>query len=82
MNAALSKAKLQGKNHLYVYEEAHHPEQTEKAQILIVDDDPVNVQILGAILAASGYEALNAFNGEEAIRLIERGTRIWSCWMS
>jgi len=32
VNAALSKAKLQGKNHLCLDEEVHEPEQTEKAR--------------------------------------------------
>ena len=72
VNAALSKAKLQGKNHLCLDEEVHEPEQTEKARILIVDDDPMNVKILGALLAPLGYEVIKAFNGEDAIGLIDR----------
>ncbi len=73
VHAALSKAKLKGKNHLCLHEEVHESEQTEKAKILIVDDDPMNVKILGAILAPLGYEVLRAFSGEEAIGLIARG---------
>jgi putative two-component system response regulator len=72
VRVALSEAKLQGKNHLHVYEETRHSEQTGSAKILVVDDDPINVEILGAILTSQGYEVLKAFNGGDAVRLIER----------
>ena len=41
-------------------------------QILIVDDDPAILKLLGANLKARGYGVLFASGGEEAIRLIEQ----------
>ena len=38
-----------------------------KATILIVDDDPNNVDVLSQELAEEGYTTLTAFDGEEAL---------------
>lgn len=37
--------------------------------ILIVDDEPVNRQLLKAVLRSRGYELLEAADGEEALRV-------------
>jgi PAS domain S-box-containing protein len=39
----------------------------EQRSILIVDDDPKSVQLLGAYLNPAGYHVLNAFGGQEGI---------------
>ena len=39
----------------------------EKQVILIVDDQPKNIELLEAYLVPHGYEILNATNGEEAL---------------
>ena len=38
-------------------------------RILVVDDNPMNVEILEARLAAQGYEILTAGDGEQALAL-------------
>ena len=43
---------------------------TERATILIVDDEPVNIQLLGSILA-DHYEIKVASGGKEALRIIQ-----------
>jgi two-component system, cell cycle response regulator DivK len=35
--------------------------------ILIVDDDPRNVRLVSALLRVSGYETIEAANGQEAV---------------
>lgn len=39
--------------------------------ILICDDDPVVHESLGMYLDAEGYEHISAYNGEEALKLVE-----------
>ena len=41
---------------------------TTGARILIADDNPENLDILGTRLAAHGYETLTATDGPEAFR--------------
>jgi two-component system sensor histidine kinase ChiS len=43
----------------------------EKATILVVDDMPVNVEILSLILTTSHFEVLVAHNGESALAIVE-----------
>ena len=37
------------------------------AKILVVDDTPANVKLLGDLLASKGYQVSTAANGEEAL---------------
>ena len=39
-------------------------------RILIVDDEPLNVKLLAAILSADGYEVVSAYNGEQALEKV------------
>jgi len=39
--------------------------------ILVVDDDPMNVKLVDAILKKDGYESLKAYNGIEALAQVE-----------
>jgi len=41
---------------------------TERSKILIVDDEPENVKLIGEILNLDSYEIIEAFDGEEALR--------------
>ena len=41
-------------------------------KILVVDDIPVNIQLLHKQLTASGFEVVNARNGEEALKQVEQ----------
>ena len=40
--------------------------------ILVVDDEPVNLRLLKAVLASSGYRILEARNGRDALEKAER----------
>jgi len=42
-------------------------DQEDKRHILIVDDTPANIQVLGSILSTQEYTANVARNGEEAL---------------
>ena len=42
-------------------------------KILIVDDTPANLRLLGDLLTMKGYAVATAPNGEEGIRLYESG---------
>ena len=41
-------------------------------RILVVDDNPANVDILRARLAAQGYEIVTATDGEEALAAVSK----------
>jgi signal transduction histidine kinase len=41
------------------------------AAVLVVDDDQRNVRLIESILKGSGYRVLKAYNGEEALRVVE-----------
>lgn len=43
-----------------------------KEKVLIVDDDPQLVQLIGYKLYSKGYQTLVAHSGEEALQLVER----------
>ena len=40
---------------------------SEPAKILVVDDTPANIKLLGALLESRGYQVSTAVNGEEAL---------------
>ncbi|MDR2356880.1 MAG: response regulator [Oscillospiraceae bacterium] len=42
-------------------------------RILVVDDEPVNIQVLSNILTMRGYGVSKAYGGQEAIDMIESG---------
>lgn len=48
---------------------------TESASgtILVVDDDQRNVRLMESILRGSGYRVMKAYNGEEALRVVDSG---------
>lgn len=47
------------------------PENPDGELLLVVDDEPVNLQILNNFLRLAGYRVLTADNGREAITLVE-----------
>src|SRR5438105_2113841 len=47
------------------------PEAAASASILIVDDDPEMVSMLGDVLDAAGYLTLKAHSGTDALKLVE-----------
>ena len=40
-----------------------------KGRVLVVDDQPANVKLLGVKLSSAGYEVLKAYSGEEAVEI-------------
>ncbi len=44
--------------------------KSSRAQILVVDDDPVSRKILARLLASAGYECLECEDGTEALALV------------
>jgi signal transduction histidine kinase len=45
----------------------------ESRKILVVDDEPVNIQVLTNLLTIRNYSVSKAYNGLEALELIEKG---------
>jgi signal transduction histidine kinase len=57
--------------------EEEHGAETRAAEggyrVLVVDDEPVNIQVLNNLLTMRGYSVTAAYNGIEALELFERG---------
>ncbi|UPK43923.1 response regulator [Paenibacillus pabuli] len=51
------------------------PSQEATASILVVDDDPVNLDVLTSMLSTEAYTIVTAHSGQEAMELL--GTRQW-----
>lgn len=45
----------------------------QKSRVLVVDDNIQNVELLEAHLLAAGYKVLKAYDGEEALKVVEEG---------
>ena len=41
-----------------------------KSKILIVDDEPLNVKLLNAMIPSDQYDTATAYNGEEALKIV------------
>ncbi len=46
-------------------------EETRKKAILVVDDDPAHLELVGARLGSEGYRLIMASSAEEAIKMVE-----------
>ena len=44
------------------------------ARLLVVDDNPMNLELLGDLLEGEGYEVVRASNGEEALEAVGKQT--------
>ncbi|MEG4443235.1 ATP-binding protein [Microcoleus sp. AT9_B5] len=47
--------------------------ESEKIKVLVVDDEPINIQVIINSLSIENYEITQASNGLEAVNLIESG---------
>ncbi|MEG3841493.1 ATP-binding protein [Microcoleus sp. herbarium14] len=47
--------------------------ETEKIKILIVDDDPINLQVLNNHLSLQNYSVIQALNGQQALSFLGSG---------
>ncbi len=61
----------------YSEEKVHKDLSTDesgiKGRILIVDDEPINLQVLSNLLSLESYSVVKALSGFEALELFERG---------
>lgn len=53
-------------------EELAHFESEKQYYILVIDDEPINLQVLTNILRLNNYEVKTALSGEEALDLIKK----------
>ncbi|MBL7191376.1 response regulator [bacterium] len=70
--SSLSKVKVTGKYDISVLEEIAE-DTSERYKILVVDDEPINQQVLANHLAQDNYIVKQAMNGEEALSMIHEG---------
>ena len=52
-----------------------NPLESSGSVVLVVDDEPVNLQVLANHLSLHDYSIVQASNGEDALQLIEQGLR-------
>ena len=69
---ALLKAKIRGKNRTCFFEKKTDSATDDSPRVLVVDDDPVNVELLEDMLLPLKYEVLKAFKGEEALSIAKK----------
>ena len=69
---ALLQAKLGGKNKVHYFEKESPTVANELPKILVVDDEPRNVKLLEANLLPLNYEVIKAFNGEDALTVVNK----------
>jgi putative two-component system response regulator len=69
---ALNQAKKIGGDGVYFYESPARSEDPEKATILLVDDEPLNLKLFKAFLAPFPYEIITAQDGFEALEKVEK----------
>jgi putative two-component system response regulator len=69
---ALIEAKLRGKNRVHFFENKKRSIDQEKPIILVVDDEPLNVKLIEAVLVSENYKVVKAFNGEDALGIVKK----------
>ena len=71
-NEALGEAKLRGKNRVVRFREKSSIFPDKPGRILIVDDEPLNLKLLEALLLPLGYEVIKANSGPEALSIVSK----------
>lgn len=69
---ALLKAKVKGNNKICIFQEGKKFVPHAKHRVLTVDDEPLNLKLLGAILEPLGYEVVTAPDGQKALTLLNK----------
>jgi putative two-component system response regulator len=69
---ALLQAKIRGKNRTCFFEKKSESAAGGLPRVLVVDDDPINVELLEDLLHPLKYDVLKAFNGEEALSIAKK----------
>jgi signal transduction histidine kinase/DNA-binding response OmpR family regulator len=52
--------------------ERYVPARTDRPTVVVIDDDPIDLDLVEAILAPAGYSVLRAAGGEEGVALVAR----------
>lgn len=68
------------KKELRAMDTGHDKLVTDSPRILVVDDDPVNLQVIETILSAESYDITTVVTGNEALSLL--GTKEWDLVLS
>lgn len=69
----ISYTELPEKLPIYNISQDSASSENEKFRLLIVDDDPINLQVLNNHLSLQNYSVIQALNGEQALSAIESG---------
>lgn len=69
---ALFEAKMKGGNRVSVFEEEKRPVVQERNRVLIVDDEPLNLKLLEALLESLHCEVITALDGPKALSLVNK----------
>jgi putative two-component system response regulator len=69
---ALLQSKIAGGNRAFFFQKKPVVGPEDRTHILVVDDEPRNVKYLEALLKTAGYDTLAAYNGYEALSMIEK----------
>ena len=72
---ALLHAKMRGTNKVHFFEKARLSHDATTSTILVVDDEPRNAKLLEGLLRPLNYDVIKAFDGEEALSLVNK-TRV------
>ena len=68
---ALERAKVKGQNKIYFFQEDENMVLVEnEAKILVVDDEPLNLKLLEALLIGANYSVVKASSGPEALKAV------------
>jgi diguanylate cyclase (GGDEF)-like protein len=70
--AAVAAGNARGADGVYVAGTGERPAEESHSRVLIVDDQEINLKILGTMLKSAGYEAISAENGAEALSVLDR----------
>ena len=70
--AALRQAKDHGKDRVVGFTQRPSSDNVGAANILLVDDEPLNLKLLKTLLDPYGYQLFCAENGEKALKLLNR----------
>lgn len=68
---ALLRAKVGGKNRIFFYER-EHASPNPRPRVLVVDDERINLELVGAVLASVDFEVFKATSGEEALSFLSK----------